>query len=344
MLRFLFALPFVFLLNPPVHAADEKPLGMVTGPKTGTYIAIGRDIAKAAKAEGIEIEVKDSGGSIDNIKRITSGENAALGIVQSDVLTFLKRSHSPDTQRAAEAIRLVFPLYPEEIHILAHKDIKSISDLMGKNVVIGEESSGSMLTSVNLFSILGVMPGAMMKISPPEGVVAVLRKEADAMIFVGGKPVRVFKNLEDLNAPENKQFVELLKDVHFVPLKESVLLRNYGKAEITHEDYNFVTDPVPTLSVHAALVAYDFSASGRSYSQDRCEQVRKVAKAIGDNILKLKKDGHSKWKQVDLNAQLGIWQKDVCTWPDQKPEAADQRSIDHDLLNIVGQGRDDEKK
>jgi TRAP-type uncharacterized transport system substrate-binding protein len=59
---------------------------MVTGSKTGTYIQFGNDIAGVAKTVGLDILVKDSQGSIDNIKRINSKENATFGIVQSDVL------------------------------------------------------------------------------------------------------------------------------------------------------------------------------------------------------------------------------------------------------------------
>ena len=49
---------------------------MVTGSQTGTYIKFGNDIAGVAKTVGLEILVKDSQGSIDNIKRINSKENA----------------------------------------------------------------------------------------------------------------------------------------------------------------------------------------------------------------------------------------------------------------------------
>ena len=70
--------------------ADEV-IGIVSGPKTGTYYAIAKDISQVAGKAGVSVDVKTSEGSIDNIKRINSSENAALGIVQSDVLGFLSR-------------------------------------------------------------------------------------------------------------------------------------------------------------------------------------------------------------------------------------------------------------
>src|SRR6185295_15596249 len=100
------------------------------------------------------------------IKRINSSENAALGIVQSDVLGFLSRSKNPDSMKMASNLRMIFPFYNEEVHVLARKNIKTFADLAGKKVVVGEEGSGNMLTSVNLFSMMEIAPKEMLKIPP----------------------------------------------------------------------------------------------------------------------------------------------------------------------------------
>ena len=106
-----------------------EALGMVTGSKTGTYIRFGQDIAGAAKQLGLEIEIKESEGSIDNIRRLTSAENAAFAIVQSDVMGYLSRSEEPQMRRIASQLRLIFPFYNEEIHLLARQDIQRFEDL-----------------------------------------------------------------------------------------------------------------------------------------------------------------------------------------------------------------------
>src|SRR5690348_7575463 len=73
---------------------SDKALSMVTGSPTGTYIVFGQDIARVTRPTGLHILVKDSEGSLDNIRRLVSRENAALGIVQSDVLGFLRRAEN----------------------------------------------------------------------------------------------------------------------------------------------------------------------------------------------------------------------------------------------------------
>ncbi len=314
-IHWLLATALVCLTGALAQPARAETLGIVTGPKTGTYYAFGKDIAQAAAKARIRLEVKPSEGSIDNIKRINSTENAALGIVQSDVLGFLSRSQNPESMRMAGNLRLVFPFYNEEVHVLARRTIRSFHELRGKRVAVGEEGSGNMLTATNLFSMMDIEPQETHKISPAQGVVAVLKGDLDAAIFVGGKPVRLFKNLEDLTLPENKKYAAMLSQVHFLPLDHPKMLEEYKPAEITPADYRFVERRVPTIAVQAMLVAFDFSEN-----KSRCKSIASLAKALRKALPALREKAHPKWKEVDLDATTGIWKKDSCAWPETVPE------------------------
>lgn len=292
--------------------ALADPLLIVTGPKAGTYIAFGRDIANVAKQNNIAMEVKPSDGSIDNIKHL-NGKGASLGIVQSDVLSFLARARNPDTFKMGEHLRMILPLYHEEVHVLARSSIKRFEDLNGKRVVVGEDGSGHMLTAINLLAMMNVTPGELIKKPPAEGVLAVTDGQADAVIYVGGKPVRMFKNLENLAREGGSRYADTLSQVHFVPLADPRMLEEYDTAEITSADYEYVKTPVPTIAVRAVLVAYDFSAKGANDSA-RCRQVGALTQALGKNLENLKKQGHPKWAEVSFNAKLPIWKKDDCAW------------------------------
>ncbi len=320
----------LFVLPSSLRADDT--IGIVTGPKTGTYYAFGKDIADVANKSAIPIDVKISEGSVDNIKRINSSENAALGIVQSDVLGFLSRSKNPESIRIASNLRMVFPFYNEEVHVLARRTIHSFSELQGKRVAIGEEGSGNMLTSINLFSMMNILPAQSEKIGPAEGVVAVLKGDLDAVVFVGGKPIRLFKNLEDLSLPENQKYKGMLSDVHFLPLDDPKMLEEYKPAEITHEDYSFVTTRVPTIAVQAVMISYDFS---QGTNKSRCAQLGKLTKAIRAALPGLKEKGHPKWKEVNLDADTGVWKKDSCAWPDYVPKGPDKTATGQDLMKIL---------
>ncbi len=318
--------------------AAGSAIGMVTGPATGTYVAFGNDIANISKKAGQQIIIKTSNGSVENLKRITeNGENAGLGIVQSDVLGFLKRSDNPNSKNVAKKLRMIAPFYQEEIHILARKDIASFADLAGKRIIIGQRGSGNMLTSMNLLTLLGVRPAKYMQLAPPEGIVAVLAGEADALIFVGGKPVPLFKNLEDIELASGGRNAHLLKKVHFVPLSSEKLMREYSKSSISADDYSFVTEDVPTVAVTAMLVSYDFSDSDGAYQKMRCKQIATISGAIQENMTYLRANGHPKWKQVNLARKIGGWKKDKCAWSASglSPAPNVSSALEHDLLNII---------
>jgi TRAP transporter TAXI family solute receptor len=291
--------------------AGAKQIGMVTGSRTGTYIQFGNDIAGVAKTVGLDILVKDSQGSIDNIRRINSKENATFGIVQSDVLGFLSRSESPDMRQVAGRLRLIFPFYNEEVHLFANKSIQTFNDLEGKRVVVGEQGSGNWLTATNLLQIAGVKPAETINLPPLQGVTAVLKGEADAMFYVAGKPVSLFTKVGNLiTKPE---FAAMLANVHFVPLDDPRMLREYQVAQIGTADYEWLNGSVPTIAVKAVLMSFDFSGKQSPYFVQRCQQLAKLGQAIRANISQLRQTGHPKWKEVNLDEKVGLWPLDSCS-------------------------------
>ena len=291
--------------------ADAKQIGMVTGSKTGTYIQFGNDIAGIGKAAGLDILVKDSQGSIDNIKRMNSKENAALGIVQSDVLGFLSRSENAEMRQVAGRLRLIFPFYNEEVHLFAGRSIQSFADLQGKRVVVGESGSGTWLTAMNLLQLTGVKPAELLNLPPLQGVTAVLKGEADAMFYVAGKPVSLFTKVGNLITKAD--FAPLLANVHFVPLDDPRMLREYQPAQISTADYDWLDGQVPTIAVKAVLMSFDFSGKQSAYFTQRCGQLATLGQAIRGNLSQLQQTGHPKWKEVKLDEKVGVWPLDRCS-------------------------------
>lgn len=341
----------LFCVAPFAQAKEEiSPLTILTGPRTGTYIAFGKDIAALAKQKELQVEVLPSGGSIENIKRIANTDDtAALGVVQSDVLGFLGRSQTEDSHEISRRLRMVLPFYKEEVHLLVRTSITSVAELDGKRVVVGGAGSGSMLTSVNLFSILGIKPSKMYQVPPPEGIVAVLNNEADAILFVGGRPVRLFKNLEELAYITEGENAGKLDQVHFIPLDDARLKDEYAPATLTRQDYNYINEDVPTIAVTAVLVTRDFSDRNTPLEKARCEQLHTLVKIIRENFGFLKANSHPKWHEVDLNAGItGIWRRDSCAWPpvaddtgspDDGNSAENAKPEKNALMGIVTRGR-----
>ncbi len=294
-----------------ISDTDKDVIGMVTGSASGTYIKIGQDIANVVKNHGVAVDVKDSAGSLKNILRMASKENAGFGIVQSDVISYLRFSGDSENKKLADRLRLMAPLYKEEVHIFARKSIQSLKDLDGKRVAVGSEGGGSWLTAVTLFDYAGIKP-RIEYTSKGDAAQGVLQGDLDAMIFVAGKPVSFFSGLGKLKPHYPEQFA----NVHFLDINPDSFTRKlpYVKSSIGPADYPWLEKSVNTAAVKALLVAFDFSQPVNSYYTKRCAQFSRVGDALRSNMNWLKQNGHAKWQEVDLYADVGDWPKDTCTW------------------------------
>ncbi len=320
------------------HAyAENRTINLATGASNGTYIEFGKDIAKVARKApyNVDINVLETAGSIDNIRELKKDNGITLAIVQSDILGFLQRSKNKNTREIAENIALIFPFYDEEVHILARKNITGLKDLQGKRVIVGQQGSGNMMTATNILHIAGITPSETLYTEPAQGVVALLSNNADALIFVGGKPVSLFENLSNLKKADKGKNAHLLEHVHFVPIDDQRVFSEYQPTRIEKEDYGFNDKTILTAKVTASLVTYD------TKRKEDCEPLLKVAKAIADNMDALAETGHDKWNNTALYAKTDTWKKHSCIWEKdsfipaipQTPEISDELSIE--LLDVI---------
>jgi len=305
-----------FLYADVADKGDEG-IGMVTGSKIGTYIQFGQDIAKISQQYGIKVLPKESKGSLDNIIRMSSLENAAFAIVQSDVLAYLSKSSNPKFRHYAKRLRLIYPFYNEEVHLFARKNIHTIDDLNGRRVVVGPRKSGTNMTAQNILKVMNVQPSEYIHDSIDTGIKKVLQGTADAVFVVAGKPSKGFTNLF---ATPKESVRKLLLQVHFVPLNDKALLADYVGSNLSQQDYGFINGTIPTVAVKALLVSFDFSSKKSKYYKKRCRQLSIIGQAIRDNINNLKTGKyHKKWKQVNLKGDMGNWKVDKCSHSRQDP-------------------------
>ena len=146
------------LWAPPVYAEKPINIGLITGAQSGTYIQIGQDIADLVAQKGISLSVYESNGSLENIAAVFEREDIQLGLVQSDVLGYLQESQNRKLERVAQKIAMMFPLYNEEVHLIARKEVKSFQDLNHRVVAVGSMGSGTNLTSELLFEVTNIWP------------------------------------------------------------------------------------------------------------------------------------------------------------------------------------------
>ena len=110
--------------------------------------AICRMVNNLRESSGIRCLVESTGGSIDNIERIRSGD-LQFGFAQSDWQYHAYRGTDRFEESGAfEDLRAVFSLHPEPFTVVARAGlgISGIDDLKGKRVNIGNQGSGQRAT------------------------------------------------------------------------------------------------------------------------------------------------------------------------------------------------------
>lgn len=312
MLKYILTIFSLGLLVPTLTLADD--IGMVTGSSYSTYFKFGEQIAEVSKQMGVNILVKVSNGSIANIERLASTENVALAIVQTDILSYLRKDSNPRLRRFAHKLRIVSPLYEEEIHLFSRKNIKNISDLNGKRVIVGFEGSNTNLTAENIMEIMNVTPKEKVYKLPRKGVSLVIQDEADAVFFVSQKPLKLF---ESLFSSTDEDIKNKLTKVHFVPLDDKKIVQSYNISYFTKQDYNIIKEKIPTVAVKVALVSFDFSSNLNDYYKKRCKQINSISHAI-DN----------KWSFEKNKVKHG-WKSSKCSYIFNNTEPRSRASSDN---------------
>jgi TRAP transporter TAXI family solute receptor len=284
----------LFAMAGQVALAVES-LGLITGSDKGTYYQFGLNLQALVKPQGIDLTVYPSRGSVENIYAVFQRPGVQMGIVQADVLAFVSRIQTdPVLKRIAGKTKLVFPLYNEEVHLLGRRDIASFDDLADKRVAIGRDGSGTYLTSRLLFKTSEVVPKEMVPIDTDEALAELKAGRIDAMFYVAGYPVRLLT--EKVTADDG---------LALIPITNKSIAEFYPVVEIPSGTYTWQATPVITVAVKAVLVSFDFR-------QKDCEVIGRFALAMSDGLEWLRKNGHPKWKAVDLNFPLKGWDQYDC--------------------------------
>ena len=273
-------------------AAD---LGLITGSDKGTYYQFGLNLQTLVKPQGVDLTVYPSKGSIETIHAVYQRPGVQMGIVQADVLAFVARVQSdPVLKRIASKTKMVFPLYNEEIHVLGRREIKDFDDLADKRVAVGREGSGTYLTSRLLFKVSEVAPKEMVPIDTDEALAELKAGRIDAMFYVAGYPVKLLT--EKVSAEDG---------LALIPITNKSILEFYSGVEIPANTYTWQPAATRTAAVKAVLVSFDFRRKD-------CDTVGRFAQIVSSNTEWLMKNGHPKWKSVDLDAPLKGWEQYDC--------------------------------
>ena len=271
----------------PAPSADAVSLKMATGGTTGTYYVYGGVIANIlnGKLGSLQLNVQSTGASKANIFLIDDGE-ADVAIVQNDVMDYASKGTDLfEEDGAIESFSAGAALYAEVCQIISSGDIKSVEDLKGKRVSVGDAGSGVEFNARQILNAYGISFDdiEVNNLGFGDSADALKDGKIDAFFCTAGAPTTAITELATTNS------INLLgiDDEHAAALQNDYAF--YTQYTIPGGTYKGVDDDVVTVAVKATLIVSD------ELSED---VVYDLVKGLFDN-----KDaitaGHAKGAELD---------------------------------------------
>lgn len=240
-----------------------------TGGTTGTYYAFTNVVGNVLNDEtGYSFNVLSTGGSVANINGVEDGDYN-MAIVQND--TMIKAYNGLDDKNFPQKITsfsVLGEVYSEVVQVVVRGDlkdtVKSLADLKGLRVSIGDAGSGTEANSKALLAAYGVDADkdiTVQNLSVGGSADAMKDGKLDAFFFTSGAPTTA---ITELSTAMNVYLLSISDDVmtKFIDDNKVGGFNVYGKLNITHDQYSFIPEgeKVTTIGVTATyIVSNDLS-------------------------------------------------------------------------------------
>ena len=230
----------------------SEELTFTTGGASGTYYAYGNTLAQyITNNTDLSVTAVVGNGSKANLELMNIGD-AQLGFVQNDVASYAYYG----TNIFAESdpitcFRAVAALYTETVQIVTcNPDIKTVADLAGKSVSIGDIGSGVYFNAIDVLAAYGLTEADInaQYLSFADSADALKDGKIDAAFIVAGEPTTA---VTELCATTDAYLVEL-DDEHIAKLLETSSL--YAKYVIPAGTYKGIDKDTVTVGVKATIV------------------------------------------------------------------------------------------
>lgn len=241
-----------------------KTITAGTGGTTGTYYAFTTAVGQLLNTDAYTFNVISTGGSQANIEMIADGE-AQFAIVQNDVMNYAYEGTNgfaaPITDFSAIAC-----VYSEVCQLVATKSsgIKSLADLKGKTVAVGDVGSGVYYNATQILEAAGLdIDTDIKKVTASFGDSAQQLKDGsiDAAFITAGAPTTA---ITDLATTTDVVLVDLGKDV-IDSLIEKYSFYEKFEATADNTKYDFVTETTSTVAIKATFVVTNDMSDDQVY-------------------------------------------------------------------------------
>jgi TRAP-type uncharacterized transport system substrate-binding protein len=161
--------------------APPHSITIASGPAGSNFAGVAARYQQILKRNGITLTVRETEGSLDNLKRMTDPSSRVdIALVQSGL------GDSADT---SELVSLGSVFYqPLTIFYRAPKALLRLSELQGTRIAIGPDGSGTRVLALALLKANEIEPGGATLLTSDEGEAArsaLLKRQVDAIFLTG---------------------------------------------------------------------------------------------------------------------------------------------------------------
>ena len=235
-------------------SAKKEALTFTTGGEAGTYYAFGSVLAQyVSNNSNLSVTAITGNGSKANIEDLDAGD-VQLGFCQSDVMSYAYDGTNLFAEIGkVDSFSTVAALYMEQVQIVTcDPSIKTVADLKGKNVSIGDSGSGVWYNAIDVLGAYGLTEA---DINPTyqgfsDSAESLKDGKIDAAFVVAGAPTTAITEL----ASSKPTYLVSLDDEHI----DALLAQSpyYSKYVIPADTYGLESDTT-TVAVGAVVIARD---------------------------------------------------------------------------------------
>src|SRR5688572_14941942 len=180
--------------------AQNMNIAIATGGTGGVYYPMGGGMANVLSkyVPGVQATARVTGGSVDNLKLIHSGQSE-VALVMVDVALDALKGESK-FKGSPVAVRTLMILYPNRMHVVSVEGtgVTRMSDLKGKRVSTGSPGSATEVMAIRVIEAAGLSREKDMRferLGVAESVNALKDRRIDAFFWVGGLPTAAVTDL-----------------------------------------------------------------------------------------------------------------------------------------------------
>ncbi len=312
----LFALGAAWLGYHYIDPAPPRRIVIATGAEDSDYLDFANRYRTALAVDGVTLDIQTSGGALDNLRKLRDQQEEATVAFLQDGLAGTVASVDPDSDATVLSLGSI-SYQPIWIFYRGKKVRTRLSELIGKRIAVGQESSAVHVFANRLLKISGVTSdnSTLVAIDGATSVTQLEKGDVDAAFFIGAPDSELIKKLSAMprvhimNLDQSEAYSRHFPYLHALVLPHGAIDL---KRNVPQQDLHLLattTTVAVTSHLHPALVALLMRAMQSTHESPDLLNAKKEFPVAKDVDFPLSKDAERFYKSGPpfLQRYLPFW-------------------------------------